>query len=152
MLKGIGKNTAAAILVYSFNQSHVFIETNVRTVYLYHFFQEQKNVADVSILEKLQETLDIDNPREFYWALMDYGTFLKKNGVRNNVQSKHYTKQSKFEGSTRQLRGEILRRAQQGARVSEVCSDVSDDRFDHIVEAMQNEGLIAIVNGRLSVA
>ena len=40
---------------------------------------------------------------------MDYGAHLKKSGVRNNVQSKHYAKQSEFKGSLREVRGAILR-------------------------------------------
>ena len=55
--------------------------------------------------------LDKKNPRAWYSALMDYGADLKKSGVQINNRSKHYSKQSKFEGSTRQLRGEILKAA-----------------------------------------
>ena len=40
---------------------------------------------------------------------MDYGVYLKKELKVNNKKSKHYTKQSKFEGSKRQVRGSIIR-------------------------------------------
>ena len=49
-------------------------------------------------------------PREFYWALMDYGAHLKKQGIRLNSRSAHYAKQSKFEGSRRQKHAARLRR------------------------------------------
>ena len=36
-LPGVGKNTAGAIAAYSFNQPSVFVETNIRTVFIHHF-------------------------------------------------------------------------------------------------------------------
>ncbi len=59
-----------------------------------------------SFIEKMQ---DEKKPREWYWALMDYGSFIKKEFGNANKVSRHYTKQSKFEGSDRQVRGEILK-------------------------------------------
>jgi adenine-specific DNA glycosylase len=37
LLPGVGKNTAGAILAYAFNQPAIYVETNVRTVYIHHF-------------------------------------------------------------------------------------------------------------------
>jgi len=108
-LSGIGISTASAILVYAFNVPYVFIETNVRTVFIYHFFKEKDSVSDKEIEDKLKITMDKTNPREWYWALMDYGTYLKKEYGNFNKKSKLYTKQSKFEGSLRQKRGLVLR-------------------------------------------
>ena len=62
--------------------------------------------------------LDKKNPRKWYSALMDYGASLKKFGVRLNAKSAHYTKQSKFEGSIRQLRGRILKMALEKGKVN----------------------------------
>src|SRR6476620_8730084 len=72
-LPGVGKNTLGAIQAYAFNQSALFIETNIRTVYIHHFFNDQFDVSDSQISEKLEQTLDREHPRAFYWALMDYG-------------------------------------------------------------------------------
>ena len=68
-------------------------------------------VSDKEILPLVEEALRKTKlePREFYAALMDYGAYLKRQGIKLNTQSKHYVKQSKFEGSARQLRGAILR-------------------------------------------
>ncbi len=108
-LPGVGKNTAGAILAYSFNQPSLFIETNIRTVYIHHFFNDRVDVDDKEILEKLTETIDHEHPREFYWSLMDYGSWLKANGVRNSSSSKHYKKQPPLKGSVREVRGHIVR-------------------------------------------
>jgi A/G-specific adenine glycosylase len=108
-LPGIGPYTAGAVYVFATNKPEVIIETNIRTVFLYHFFSKKKQVFDREILEYVERTLDMKNPREWYWALMDYGAHLKTKGIRTHRNSKHYTKQSKFKGSNREVRGAILR-------------------------------------------
>lgn len=45
-LPGIGINTAGAILAYAFNRPVVYIETNIRTVYLHHFFADRFDIDD----------------------------------------------------------------------------------------------------------
>lgn len=106
---GIGPNTAASIVAFAYNMPYPFIETNIRTVFLHHFFPKQEHVSDAQLLPFIAQTLDKKNPRRWYWALMDYGTYLKKTQGNAARRSRHYTKQSKFEGSRRQLRGQILR-------------------------------------------
>jgi A/G-specific adenine glycosylase len=73
-LPGIGSNTAGAILAYACNQPVVFVETNVRTVYIHHFFADRIDIHDREILSLVGQTLDREHPREFYWAVMDYGS------------------------------------------------------------------------------
>lgn len=108
-LPGVGEATANAILVYVFNKPVVYVETNIRSVYIYHFFPRKEKVSDDQLFPYIEKTLDRKNPRRWYSALMDYGTWLKKEHGNTSVRSRHYTKQSKFEGSYRQLRAKILR-------------------------------------------
>ena len=108
-LPGVGPYTARAVQAFAFNIPSVFIETNIRTVFLHHFFHERDQVDDDEIFPLIEHTLDTDNPREWYYALMDYGTYLKQHGYGANQKSKHYTRQSRFEGSNRQQRSRILR-------------------------------------------
>lgn len=117
-LPGIGANTAAAILAYAWNEPSVFIETNIRTVFLHHFFPKKKKVGDGEILKVVYSSILQNNGitkefpiRDWYSALMDYGAHLKKTYGNPNARSAHYAKQTKFAGSARQVRGEILRRA-----------------------------------------
>lgn len=107
-LPGLGRTTARSVYVFAYNQPTVFIETNIRRVYLYHFFADQSNVADGQLLPLIEQTLSQTRPREWYWALMDYGTYLAQVTPNPNRRSKHYTKQAPFLGSRRQLRGQIL--------------------------------------------
>lgn len=142
-LSGIGKNTAAAICAYAFNQTVSFIETNIRTVYIHHFFLHQEDVEDKDILKYVEETCDNENPREWYWALMDYGSYLKTIVGNANRKSKTYTKQSKFDGSKRQIRGAVLRLLSSRALTqNQLYSNIADDRLDQVLKDLQKEGLI----------
>lgn len=107
-LPGIGKATAASICAFAFNKPVVFIETNIRSVFIYHFFKNKKKISDEQLLPLVKKYLYRKNPRMWYWALMDYGSMLKKSGNPSR-KSKHHVKQSTFEGSNRQLRGQIVK-------------------------------------------
>jgi len=108
-LPGIGRATACAICAFAFNKPVVFLETNIRRVFIHHFFQGLNGIKDSEILPLVEKTLNTSNPRTWYFALMDYGAMLKKQWPNPNRKSAHYQKQSPFEGSDRQIRGMILR-------------------------------------------
>jgi len=108
-LPGVGHYTARAISAFAYNTPEVFIETNIRTVFLHHFFKNKSNISDTEVLTYIEETLDKKQPRIWYWGLMDYGSYLKKEIGNQNRRSAHYTTQSKFEGSNRQIRGLIIK-------------------------------------------
>lgn len=106
---GIGPNTAGSIVAFAWNLPTIFIETNIRAVFLHHFFPNQEQVSDRELLPLISAVLDQESPREWYYALMDYGVYLKKAHKNPSRRSAHHTKQSKFTGSDRQIRGAILR-------------------------------------------
>ena len=120
-LPGVGPYTARAIAAFAYNQDVVFVETNIRTAVIHHFFntaKERKGMIyhtserkyhDAEIEKILKELLPKGKAREWYSALMDYGAYLKRSGVRINARTRGYTKQSKFAGSLREARGAILR-------------------------------------------
>jgi len=142
-LPGIGKNTAGAVLAYAFNQPVVFIETNIRSVYIHHFFSDEQDVEDRALVQLIEQTLDHEHPREWYWALMDYGTHLKQTRGNNIAQSRHYTKQSRFAGSRRQLRGQILKALVNGPVEREVLDEaLQDQRFSVVVAELEQEGFL----------
>lgn len=111
-LPAIGPNTAGSIIAFAFNIPLPFIETNIRSVYIHHFFNKKSQtskISDKEIIAKVSETLDTNNPREWYYALMDYGTYLKKIHKNPSRKSKHHKPQSQFKGSHRELRAYILK-------------------------------------------
>lgn len=148
-LPGVGPNTAGAILAYAFNQPAVFIETNIRTVFIQHFFDGQAQVRDADILALSERALaGADNPRVWYWALMDYGTYLKQTVGNAARASAGYGRQSKFEGSRRQVRGRILREL---ARTPEteyaLAGAIGDPRLGDVLADLLHEGLVEYDGG-----
>lgn len=143
-LLGVGPNTAAAVLAYGFNQPVVFVETNIRTVYFYHFFEDATSVSDQALREVVRATLDSTQPRQWYWALMDYGNDLKRRGVGQITKSSHYKKQSPLQGSLREVRGQILRRLTRGdATEAELRSELeTDGRFAAALADLIRDGLV----------
>lgn len=106
---GIGKATAASICAFAFNAPTVFIETNIRTVFLHFFFSNKTNIPDQKLIPLVESTLDQKNPRLWYFALMDYGAFLKSSFPNPSRASLSHRPQSKFRGSMREVRGTILK-------------------------------------------
>lgn len=145
-LPGIGPYTAGAIRAFAFNEKEVFIETNIRAVLLHHFFPQAKKVDDKKLIPILTECLvHVQSAREWYSALMDYGSHLKKTNPNPSRRSKHHTRQSRFEGSLRQFRGIILRRLLNGALSEKalLAVDVEGSYFlEQAVRDLAREGLI----------
>jgi A/G-specific adenine glycosylase len=106
---GIGEATAGALAAFAFNQPVVFIETNIRRVFLHCFFPGQNGVRDQEILPLVEQTLDRLQPRPWYYALMDYGAMLKRAAPNPNRRSAHHQRQAPFADSDRQIRGLILK-------------------------------------------
>ncbi|QQG50965.1 MAG: A/G-specific adenine glycosylase [Candidatus Saccharibacteria bacterium] len=143
-LPGVGPGTAGAIAVYAYNLPVAFIETNVRTVYFHHFFKEGELVTDKELSKVVEATLDREHPREFYWAIMDYGTWLKKNGTGRIAQSHHYKKQSPLKGSVREVRGQIIKVLTEGDKTRTQLEDYfkSDSRLESALAGLLREGLV----------
>lgn len=113
-LPGIGPYTAGALRAFIWNEPEIFFETNIRAAYLHSFFPDKEKVSDDMLLPFLEKTLDEKNPRTWYYALMDYGSHLKKLHPNPTRRSAHHAKQSPFKGSNRELRSYILRAVLQG--------------------------------------
>ncbi len=155
-LPGIGPATSASICAFAFNQPTVFIETNIRAVYLHFFFQGEKDVDDKELLILIAQTVDNKNPRKWYYALMDYGVMLKKTMPNPSRRSKHHTKQSKFEGSDRQIRGKIIRLLTELEAVSygaliRLCDEPAS-RMDGIINGLLGEKIIKKWHDKLSIS
>lgn len=145
-LPGVGPYTAGAVMAFAYNEPVPLIETNIRTVYLHHFFADRADVPDAALLPYIAATLDRRNPRVWYAALMDYGTHLKQTVGNVSRKSRHYTRQSSFKGSMRQLRGAILR-ALTAAPMTRHALHKALDGFsgrtiDEQLTALTTEGLI----------
>ncbi len=146
-LPGIGPYTAGAVLAFAYNQPEAFIETNIRRVFIHHFFGNRGAIADSELLPIILEMLDTKKPAQWYGALMDYGSTLPKQIKRNpNTKSKHYTKQSKFNGSIRQVRGAVLRYLLNNKKATKLSLIKETQRNGNDVEAaligLEKDGMI----------
>ena len=114
-LPGIGPATARSIAAFGFNVRTSFIETNIRAVFLHHFFSGETNVPDEKLLPLVTACVEkVRQPRVWYSALMDYGTHLKSVLPNPSRASRHHSRQSAFHGSLRQVRGAVLRQLAAG--------------------------------------
>ncbi len=145
-LPGVGRSTAGAILAFAYGVAEPFIETNIRRVYIHFFFRHKKKIHDKEIMELVERTLDTKNPREWYYALMDYGSMLGALPKNLNQKSIHYTKQSKFIGSQRELRGKILKILLSNKKMSvadlQRLTGELPGRIKKTVRALVRDGLI----------
>lgn len=172
-LPGIGPATAAGVRAFAFEEPGVYLETNVRAVFLHDVFPDEEKVSD-RVLAPLvalvcppapahsgaREVPDpLASPRDWYYALLDYGAHLKASGVNPTRRSAHYARQSAFEGSRRQKRSWIVRRVlaePTGVKRATVCAALNEEErrcgrptvdealFDSIVADLATEGFFRI--------
>ncbi|MDB5179241.1 MAG: HhH-GPD family protein [Patescibacteria group bacterium] len=167
-LPGIGPNTAGSVVAFAYDAPVVFIETNIRRVFIHHYEElissfggsvgdlsgqrtlsvsPPEVVSDAQLRPLIEAALDREYPREWYYALMDYGADLAKRVPNPNRRSKHYAVQSKFEGSVRQLRGEVLRQLVAGSKTAEELARLGDHRLDGVLTTLTKEGFITATDG-----
>lgn len=145
-LPGIGPYTARAVATFAYGIVEPLIETNIRTVFIHFFFHGREQVSDQEIMPLVAATLDHCAPREWYYALMDYGVMLKRNHPNPGRRSAHHTRQSPFKGSNRELRSRILRAilVQTGITRKKLVQmlGVEETGVDGNLEALTREGFI----------
>jgi A/G-specific adenine glycosylase len=157
-LPGVGPYTARAVMAFAFGEPSVFIETNIRSVYLYHFFPGEEAVADKLLEPLIARSLDSADPRSWYYALMDYGAALKKRIGNPNKRSAQYAKQGRFEDSHRRIRGAVLRelsgRGSAGLSRDEIASRLpfARERVEKAIGELVAEGFIAEKGGIVRIA
>lgn len=150
-LPGIGHYTAGAVLAFAYQVPTPVIETNIRSVYIHHFFKDDIDVSDDSILKCIERTLDAENSREWYYALMDYGTYIKKEFGNPNRRSKHHITQKTFTGSDRHIRGMLIKLLIEKSYTRTQLLKVlpfEDVRIDAQLAMLNREGMILKKNMR----
>jgi A/G-specific adenine glycosylase len=155
-LPGVGPYTARAVMAFAFGEPSVFIETNIRSVYIYHFFPGEEAVADKLLEPLIAKSLDRRDSRSWYYGLMDYGAALKKRIGNPNKRSAQYARQSPFENSHRRVRGAVLRELSlNGNRLSldGLVSRIpfSRERVEKAAGELVAEGFIEEESGVLSI-
>lgn len=153
---GIGQYTAHSICTFAFNRPTILIETNIRTVFIHFYFAGMHKVHDRDLHPFITATLDHHNPRQWYYALMDYGVMLKKNIGNLAKHSAHYTQQTPFKDSLRYIRGTILKllTQQRSITVEDIAIHCRQDnnRIKQALDQLQTEGFIEICSDVITLA
>lgn len=155
-LPGIGPATAGDLMAFAWNMPVVVIETNIRSVFIHHFFpkeSEQRKIHDKEIIPLIEKTLDKKNPREWYAALMDYGAHLKETSNPSR-KSAHYLKQSPFKGSNREKRSKILKLILEKPRTEKEISVIlgyDTEVTEKNIHALVKEGMIILKHKKLCI-
>jgi A/G-specific adenine glycosylase len=154
-LPGIGRATAASICAFAFNRPTLFIETNIRAVFIHFFFHDATNVPDRDILPLADAALDRKRPRDWYSALMDYGSMLKRRHPNPSRKSAHHQKQTPFEGSRRQVRGRVLKAllGEPGMSPRQLAAalGISASGLRPVIDELVREGMVRNKSGRLYI-
>lgn len=163
-LPGIGPATAAGVTAFARNERAVYIETNVRTVFLHLLFPDEEKVTDKQLEPLVAACCPAPGEvRAWYYALLDVGAQIKSQVKNPSRRSAHYTRQSAFEGSRRQKRAELVRivLACPGIALREAAARldaeeraagreaVDSELFASIVADLAREGFFREEDGRL---
>jgi A/G-specific adenine glycosylase len=155
-LPGIGPYTSGAIACFAWSYPALFIETNIRSVLIHFFFQDRTGIKDKELFPILDAAMDRSNPRVWYWALMDYGAELKRLTGNPNRKSAAYARQSRFEGSFRQIRGMVIKtlsvKGPQNAallrtEVKDRLKDMTEEDYYRALEVLEKEQMVAEEGG-----
>jgi A/G-specific adenine glycosylase len=171
-LPGIGQSTRGAVMAFAFGIATPFIETNIRAVYIHHFFggkmraagardtakePDAPGVTDRELAPLIEKTLDHADPRTWYYALMDYGVHLKATLPNPSRKSAHHAKQSPFRGSNRQLRSHVLEFVMKGPRrrqdIVEHFATLGKEasQTDRNIRDLEKEGFLSIKRNVVSI-
>lgn len=141
----IGPNTAASIATFAFNAAVPFIETNIRAVYLHFFFNDDPSITDEALVDIVTRTVDASNPREWYYALMDFGVLLKRSGKDPQKGKAGKQKAAAFKGSTREARGRIIKAVINGQKSLQELAEITGRDLvstGKIVDQLVREGFL----------
>jgi A/G-specific adenine glycosylase len=144
-LPGIGPTTAAGVMAFAYGRAHPYIETNVRAALLHDFFAREDDVPDTRLVPVFEQLIEGQDPRRWLYALMDYGAHLKRTVPNPSRRSRHYARQSKFEGSRRQKRSRLLRAVMEHpAGVDELAAslDLEYSVAQEILSELAEEGFL----------
>jgi A/G-specific adenine glycosylase len=146
LLPGIGPYTASAICAFAYDTfSHPVLETNIRTALFEYFYQSEDAIHDgllydtLSRLEKNKKVRSL-GARNWNYALMDFGAYLKSQKISHNKKSLHHVTQSPYKGSSRELRAKVL------FAITHNVALPADERLASVLQELTIEKFIIIKN------
>lgn len=149
-LPGIGIYTASALLAFAYNKPVPVVDINIRRVYL-HEFKLPTDISYRAISDFAKQFIPKGKSAEWHNALMDYGAALS---AQIKKKFPPQTKQSKFDGSARQVRGEIIRRLLKGKSVAftTLLAGIPHPDKTEILQKLITENIVSVKNGRYKIS
>jgi A/G-specific adenine glycosylase len=146
-IPGVGRYTSQAVQIFATNADLVTVDTNIRRIFIKEFHLPE-TVSDKELWMLAERCLPNGRSREWHNALMDYGA-LHLTAQKTGIKSK--TRQSRFEGSDRQLRARIIRILLQNdeslMNISRILN-VERTWLQRILEKLISEDIILKKNNR----
>lgn len=141
-LPGIGLYTSKAIRIFADNEDIATVDTNIRRIFINEFNLDE-SISEKALFKIAQQSLPKGKSREWHNALMDYGALYltsRKTGIKPK------TTQSSFQGSDRQIRGQIIRKLLQENQSKyqlEQQLNIDSSRITPILDKMLKEKTIS---------
>ncbi len=151
-LPGIGPYTSRAILIFAFNQPLVTIDTNIRRVLL-HEFDLPPTTSREELETLASRLLPRGRSRDWHNALMDYSALILPKQLRSIPP---LVRQTRFRGSLRQIRGEIVRRLtkQKSVTLGSIAKTINRSVVDitAAAKALEKDGIVRLRGTRITLA
>lgn len=154
-LPGVGPYTKAAVRTFAYNEPHMMIETNVRAVFIHYFFADDTRVHDRDLVPLIETAAEGQDPRTWYWSLMDHGAYLKRLHVNPTRKSASYAMQTPFSGSIREVRGAIIKALNDGAHGDLALANklsFEGRMIRHALLGLKKDGLVVSSRGSWRIA
>jgi A/G-specific adenine glycosylase len=147
-LKGIGSYTSRSILIFAFNKDLAAVDTNIRRVLIASGFADE-NMSDTELQSVADRVLLKGRSRDWHNALMDFGSQVH---TSSSTGISPLSTQPCYEGSSRQIRGAIIRTLTESDELSiqELQSlldcEIDDTKLREIVHQLITDGLVKSVS------
>ncbi len=133
--------TSAAIMAFAWNLPVPVIDTNIRRVLIFLYkLPETISLKELEAFDK--DIIPQGKSRDWHNALMDYGAMEL---TARKTKIRPLSRQSKFEGSDRQVRGWILKQLTKSSTplsLSTIQQEFSQKNIKKIIDDMISEWLI----------
>ncbi len=143
-LKGIGPYTSRSILIFAFNSDLAAVDTNIRRVLIASGFADE-TMTECELQDVADRLLLKGRSRDWHNALMDYGSAVMTSSATGISPT---SKQSCYNGSPRQIRGEVIRILTQSERItisdlrSRLNCEIELSELDRILSGLISDGLV----------
>ena len=148
-LKGVGPYTSRSILIFAFNQDLATVDTNIRRVLIASGFAEE-GMSDKQLQTIADAVLLRGRSRDWHNALMDYGAQVL---TSSSTGISPMSKQTCYEGSSRQVRGAVIRALTEtnelgiGDLILVLDCDLDVSELKSIMSQLIIDGLVELVRG-----